>query len=80
MPPRDASRFSWTDVGDWLTVMVRDDGMGFDADDGARPAKSLGLLGMRERVELVGGTLQVMSIPGAGTTILARVPLLTRGA
>jgi len=35
----------------------------------------LGLLGMRERIELVGGTLDIESSPGAGTTVIARVPL-----
>jgi signal transduction histidine kinase len=34
----------------------------------------LGLLGMRERAGLVGGTLEVEPAPGAGTTVFARVP------
>jgi len=60
---------------DWLIVMIRDDGKGFVPED-TEPKKSLGLHGMRERAELVGGNLQVLSVPGAGTTILARLPLL----
>ena len=39
------------------------------------PPGRLGLLGMRERVALVGGTLEVESTPGAGTTVFARIPL-----
>jgi signal transduction histidine kinase len=60
---------------DWLIVMIRDDGKGFVLEE-AEPKKSLGLHGMRERAQLVGGSLQVLSVPGAGTTILARLPLL----
>jgi signal transduction histidine kinase len=60
--------------GDTLLVMVRDDGIGFDPE-GARDRQGLGLHGMRERAQLVGGTLQVLSVPGVGTTILARLPL-----
>ncbi len=59
---------------DWLIVMVRDDGKGFVPED-TEPKKSLGLQGMRERAQLVGGHLQVLSVPEAGTTILARLPL-----
>jgi signal transduction histidine kinase len=60
--------------GDFLLVMVRDDGTGFDAGDPG-PGTTLGLAGMRERAQLVGGTLQVLSVPGVGTTVLARLPL-----
>ena len=57
--------------------MVEDDGRGFDAESTAarRPNGRLGLLGMRERVALVGGTLTVESGAGRGTTVIARVPL-----
>src|SRR5579872_7122137 len=58
---------------DWLIVMVRDDGKGFDVD-AARSKGTLGLLGMRERAELVGGTLQVLSVTGARTTVVGRLP------
>lgn len=60
--------------GDTLLVMVRDDGVGFDPE-GERDRRTLGLHGMRERAQLIGGTLQVLSVPGVGTTILARLPL-----
>jgi signal transduction histidine kinase len=52
---------------DWLIVMIRDDGKGFDSEETPEPRKSLGLQGMRERAELVGGSLQVLSAVGAGT-------------
>ncbi len=61
--------------GDALLVMVRDDGVGFDPDDNSGDRRTLGLHGMRERAQLVGGSLQVLSVPGVGTTILARLPL-----
>jgi PAS domain S-box-containing protein len=54
-------------------AVVEDDGRGFDAE--APPAGRLGLLGMGERLALVGGTLVVESAPEKGTTVFARVPL-----
>jgi signal transduction histidine kinase len=54
-------------------VVVEDDGGGFDP--GATRPGALGLVGMRERVALVGGRLTVESSPGAGTTLVAEVPL-----
>jgi signal transduction histidine kinase len=63
--------------GDELTALVEDDGRGFDTEGvGSRSGRrGLGLLGMRERVGLVGGTLLVESGDGAGTTVRARIPL-----
>jgi signal transduction histidine kinase len=57
----------------FAVVVVEDDGRGFERD-ATRPG-SLGFVGMRERLELVGGRLTVESAPGAGTTIAAEVPL-----
>ena len=54
-------------------VEVTDDGKGFDMKS---PAGGLGLIGMRERLALVDGTLEIESAPGRGTTVLARVTLL----
>jgi len=55
-----------------VSVVVEDDGIGFD------PARTreegLGLIGMRERVALLGGRLTIESRPGAGTTFVAEVP------
>ena len=55
-----------------VVAVVEDDGSGFDPGD--TRADALGLVGMRERVSLVGGRLQVESTPGAGTTVVAEVP------
>jgi signal transduction histidine kinase len=55
-----------------VVALIEDDGRGFSADgDG----DGLGLLGMGERLALLGGKLKVESSPGAGTTIVAEVPL-----
>jgi len=40
----------------------------------------LGLLGMRERLEMVGGKFSIESAPGHGTTVTARIPATTEGA
>ncbi|MFM8413740.1 MAG: sensor histidine kinase [Planctomycetota bacterium] len=57
-----------------LTITVRDDGAGFELGTAAGPAQGhFGLVGMRERVERLGGTLEIESSPGAGTTITAHV-------
>ncbi len=66
-----------------LEVVVRDDGVGFDVERtrgqaGARC--SLGLLGMRERVEVFGGSLEVDSAPGRGTRVRASFPLTEAAA
>ena len=61
-----------------LFATVEDYGKGFDPDlspDPARAVGGLGLLGMHERVALVGGTLEIESSPGGGTTVFVRVPL-----
>ncbi|MGE3189707.1 MAG: ATP-binding protein [Vicinamibacterales bacterium] len=60
-----------------LTVEVEDDGVGFEPEAVADPAggaRGLGLLGMRERVELLGGSFFVDSAPGRGTRVVATVP------
>ena len=56
-----------------VTAVVEDDGLGFDP--GATRDDVLGLVGMRERVGLVGGRLRIESAEGAGTTIAAEVPV-----
>jgi signal transduction histidine kinase len=56
-----------------VVVMIEDDGCGFD------PAKisrdGLGLLGMRERVQLLDGELEIETSPGSGTTLVLELPL-----
>jgi len=56
---------------DVLVLQVKDDGVGFDVE--AQFAGHLGQKTMRERAALVGGTLEVTSVPGEGTGVLARV-------
>jgi signal transduction histidine kinase len=55
-----------------VLAVVEDDGSGFDP--GSTREDALGLAGMRERVLLAGGRLQVESTPGSGTTVVAEVP------
>jgi signal transduction histidine kinase len=54
---------------DWV-LTVKDDGRGFDL---ATPRSGYGLLGMEERALLVGGSLQIDSAPGKGSTVTLRV-------
>lgn len=56
-----------------IELRVRDNGTGFSTGDG-RPKSGLGIVSMRERVRLLGGTLTLSSQPGAGTEIAASVP------
>jgi signal transduction histidine kinase len=56
-----------------VQVVVRDDGVGFDTGD--KPTSAYGLVGMRFRVEAVGGTLTLQSARGRGTQIRATLPL-----
>jgi signal transduction histidine kinase len=53
-----------------LQVEIADDGVG-----GADPARGSGLRGLADRVETMGGTLQVQSVPGRGTHLAAEIPL-----
>ncbi len=59
-----------------VAMQIKDDGKSFRVERvlGGTGSKRLGLLGMRERVEMVGGTLYVESAPGQGTTIAVEVP------
>ena len=59
-----------------LQLTVEDNGSGMDANaSGKRPDGGLGLAGLRERLTLIGGQLEIESSPDAGTTIFARVPV-----
>jgi signal transduction histidine kinase len=66
-----------------LLLSARDDGQGFDVAEALQRAatgRHLGLLGMRERVEALGGRLEIESTRGQGTEIRASVPLGEEGA
>jgi chemotaxis family two-component system sensor kinase Cph1 len=56
-----------------VVAVIEDDGAGFDSGQ-PRPG-GLGLVGMRERVALLGGRLRVEAAPGRGTTLAAEIPL-----
>lgn len=74
------------------TVNIRDDGIGFDMaelnatikdferKDAPSPdsARGLGIIGMQERIELLGGELEIVATPGHGTQVHIRVPLQER--
>jgi nitrate/nitrite-specific signal transduction histidine kinase len=58
-----------------IELTIRDDGAGFDPTD---RTEGFGVLGMRERAELIGGTLAIESAPGQGTTVRATLPIQRR--
>jgi signal transduction histidine kinase len=58
-----------------VDLRVRDDGRGYDPSE---HTGGFGLLGMRERVELLGGRVAIDSAPGSGTTVMARLPVRRR--
>jgi len=63
-----------------VCMAITDDGRGFNVESQARGKENqrLGLLGMRERLEMVGGKFTVTSAPGQGTTVRAEIPLGNR--
>lgn len=58
----------------YVQLVVEDDGKGFDPDS-LLPAEKIGIMGMSERMELLGGNLSVESRIGGGCTVYARLPL-----
>lgn len=58
-----------------LSVMVSDRGPGFDPSQKPETPIHLGLVGMRERIESLGGDFELRSAPGEGTRVSARLPL-----
>lgn len=64
--------------GDHVLAVIEDNGRGFDVEAATQPScrnRRLGLLGMRERAALLGGTINVESETGAGATLFVRIPL-----
>jgi signal transduction histidine kinase len=59
-----------------ICMKIRDDGKSFQVERVLRAKKNrrLGVLGMRERIEMVGGSFNIESAPGKGTTIRAQIP------
>jgi len=63
---------------DEVRMIIEDDGRGFSPADPVRPgapAKRLGLIGIRERLSLVSGALEIESAPGRGCTLFIKVPI-----
>ncbi len=58
-----------------LELNVADDGVGFEVERAMAQAKSFGLNGMRERVALLGGSLEITSTPGHGARVSMRLPI-----
>jgi signal transduction histidine kinase len=61
-------------LGDTLRVRLRDDGVG-----GADPVRGSGLVGLRDRIEALGGTFSVHSPVGCGTTVSFELPVMAGG-
>jgi len=71
------AREAWVEIeqkGGEILLSIADKGIGFD-DKAPKGAKSLGLISMRERVRMLGGTIKIKSAPGQGTRVNVRVPL-----
>jgi len=62
---------------DGICMKIKDDGKSFQVDSvlHGKGRQHLGMLGMRERLEMVGGSFEVESTPGKGTAIIAEIPL-----
>jgi PAS domain S-box-containing protein len=72
------ARISLRHVGRELRLTVEDDGIGFDP--GAVPSGHLGVVGMGQRVERIGGRLDITVRPGGGTRVRATLPLASLAA
>ncbi len=57
-----------------VRMEIRDDGKSFHAEKALLAKKRLGLIGMKERIEMIGGTLSIESKPGFGTCVCAEIP------
>jgi signal transduction histidine kinase len=66
-----------TKVSDAIRMEISDNGKSFDVGRvlRARDPKRLGLVGMKERIEMVGGNLTISSASGKGTTVLVKIPV-----
>jgi len=66
------------ETGDTVNATIKDDGDGFDYDallKNPGQERGLGLAGMQERAVLLGGTLDISTVPGKGTTVKVSIPL-----
>ena len=58
-----------------IVLSIADEGVGFDKQKTAAK-KTLGILGMRERTAMIGGTYEIFSKPGKGTRVIVKIPLV----
>jgi two-component system sensor histidine kinase DegS len=63
------------DKGQSLALVIEDEGCGFDLEQTAAKSESYGIIGMKERVELLGGEVKIISVPAKGTQVIITVPL-----
>jgi len=68
-------RIVLTTANDVVTLSVIDDGNGFDVRSAEARRPGMGLFSIRERVSLVNGTVDVQSVPGRGSRVIATIPL-----
>jgi signal transduction histidine kinase len=68
-------RVSLDEDDGWIVLTIGDDGVG-----GADPSQGSGLIGLRDRVEALGGTLEVHSEANAGTVLTAQIPVAAQTA
>jgi signal transduction histidine kinase len=68
-----------SEISGAIRMEINDNGKSFAVDKTlfAKNPKRLGLVGMKERIEMVGGSLTIVSIPGIGTTVSAEIPFTT---
>lgn len=64
-------KFEWQQ--NHLNVIVKDNGIGFDVQS-KKKEQSFGIIGMRERIELLKGTMEINSNPGKGTVVMFKIP------
>jgi len=72
-------RLEWQREPSRWVLRCADDGIGFDLVKAALRKRSVGLLSMRERAELIGGSLQVQSVPEQGTVVTLLLPVTNEG-
>jgi two-component system sensor histidine kinase NreB len=75
----DTLSVTLTDESDLLELKIKDEGVGFDPEHVRVKGTGLGLFGMRERANLLGGQMQIDSAPGQGTTVTVTIPLDEKG-
>lgn len=64
----------WKQGTKMLVMSIKDNGRGFDYSKISAEAKTLGLIGMRERANILNGSLDVLTVPGGGTEVVLEIP------